>query len=91
MIQVVMRWSLPLVRHGRCAWCSGFQDRTEDQAVLRTRFKQDPAQAAGASAVAMAVNFAVRFVPTVVTAVMITTAINPAMRPYSMAVTPDSS
>ena len=39
----------------------------------------------------MEVNFAVRFVPTVVTAVMITTAINPAMRPYSMAVTPDSS
>src|ERR1700730_9435979 len=50
-----------------------------------------PAQGAGASAAPMAVNFAVRFVPTVVTAVMITTAINPAMRPYSMAVTPDSS
>src|SRR5258706_13368588 len=39
----------------------------------------------------MVVNFVVRFVPTVVTATMITTAINPAMRPYSMAVTPDSS
>src|ERR1700730_2506215 len=45
----------------------------------------------GASAVPMAVNLAVTFVPTVVTAVMITTALNPAMRPYSMAVTPDSS
>src|SRR5580700_2682546 len=50
-----------------------------------------PAQAAGVSAVAMAVKLAVSFVPTDVTAVMITTAINPAMRPYSMAVTPDSS
>src|SRR4051812_30779309 len=35
-------------------------------------------------------NLAFRLVPTVVTAVMITTAISPAMRPYSMAVAPDS-
>jgi hypothetical protein len=39
----------------------------------------------------MALNVPVRVVPTTVTAVMITTAINEAIRPYSMAVTPDSS
>jgi hypothetical protein len=40
---------------------------------------------------AMALNTAERFVPTDVTATMITTAISAAMRPYSIAVTPDSS
>jgi hypothetical protein len=39
----------------------------------------------------MDVNLAVRFVPTVVNAVMITTEINAAIRPYSIAVAPDSS
>jgi hypothetical protein len=36
------------------------------------------------------VNFAFRPVPIDVTAVMITTAIKPAIRPYSIAVAPDS-
>src|ERR1700686_5531489 len=39
----------------------------------------------------MELNVPLRVVPTNVTAVMITTAINAAIRPYSMAVTPDSS
>lgn len=43
------------------------------------------------SAVAMVLNLPDRVVPTVVTAVMITTEMRPAMRPYSMAVAPDSS
>jgi hypothetical protein len=43
------------------------------------------------SAVAMLVKVARRLVPIAVAAAMITTEINEPMRPYSMAVTPDSS
>ena len=39
----------------------------------------------------MLVNFVFRFEPIVVKAVMMTTAIKAAIRPYSMAVAPDSS
>ena len=39
----------------------------------------------------MEVKVLVSFVPTVVTAVTMTTAIRPAIRPYSMAVAPESS
>jgi putative ABC transport system substrate-binding protein len=51
---------------------------------------QAAAATQGASAVAMVWNLAVRFTPTVLTTVMIATEMPAAMRPYSMAVAPDS-